>query len=165
MGEEYSMKALIVYDSFFGNTEKVAQEIGKALSTHGFVSVVKADQVSPEQLEGVDLLILGSPTRAFTYSPNVKAFLRKLKADALKGVKVAAFDTRFHPEEKTSKFLKGLVKVFGYAAEPMLKTMEKKGGAQAVPASWFIVNGSEGPLKDGELERAAAWAEEIFAAL
>lgn len=155
------MKTLIVYDSFFGCTEKIAQEIGATLTKHGFVSVVKAHQTTPEMLKEIDLLILGSPTRAFSPSPNTKAFLKRLQPDQLRGVRVAAFDTRIGDIEKAPKILKILVKIFGYAAEPMLKSLIKKGGIQAVTPGWFYVDDMEGPVKEGELERAARWAEEI----
>ena len=159
------MKALIVYDSFFGNTEKVAQAIGTTVSEEGFVSVVKVGEVKPEHLTDLDLLILGSPTRAFSPSPATKAFLKGLPAEALQGVKVAAFDTRIALEDVHNKFLNFMVKLFGYAAKPMAKALQKKGGVLAIPPDWFFVKDSEGPLKDGELERAAAWAEKIAAAV
>lgn len=155
------MKTLIVYDSFFGCTEKIAQEIGAILTKRGFVIVVKADQTTPEMLKEIDLLILGSPTRAFSPSPNTKAFLKRLQPDQLRGVRVAAFDTRIGDIDKAPKILKFLVNIFGYAAEPMLKALIKKGGIQTVAPGWFYVDGMEGPVKEGELERAAGWAEEI----
>ena len=49
------MKTLIVYDSFFGNTEKIAQAIGGAL---GGAAVVRVSETSPDQLAGVDLLLV-----------------------------------------------------------------------------------------------------------
>jgi hypothetical protein len=49
----------------------------------------------------------------------------------------------------------------GYAASTIAKTLEKKGGKLAVPAEGFFVTGEQGPLKDGELERAAAWARKV----
>jgi len=155
------MKTLIVYDSFFGCTEKIAQEIGSTLTKHGFVSVVKVDQTTPEMLTDIDLLIIGSPTRAFSASPNTKAFLKQVNSDVLNGVRVAAFDTRIGDIDKAPKILKFLVNIFGYAAEPMLKALIKKGGIETVAPGWFYVDGMEGPVTEGELERAAAWAEEI----
>lgn len=155
------MKTLIVYDSFFGCTEKIAQKVGAVLTKYGDVNMVKADQAIPEMLQEIDLLILGSPTRAFSASPNTKAFLKQLTPDSLKGIRVAAFDTRIGQIDKAPKILRVLVKIFGYAAEPMLKSLLKKDGTQVVPPGWFYVEGMEGPIKEGELERAAVWAEEI----
>lgn len=54
-----------------------------------------------------------------------------------------------------------MVKIFGYAAEPIARQLMKKGGTLALPPEGFYVKASEGPLKDGELDRAAAWARQI----
>ncbi|MBA3072507.1 MAG: nitric oxide synthase, partial [Anaerolineae bacterium] len=53
------MNILIIYDSVFGNTEKIAQSIAVTLGTQA-ISVSQADA---DQLRGLDLLVVGSPTR------------------------------------------------------------------------------------------------------
>jgi hypothetical protein len=83
-----------------------------------------------------------------------------LPSGSLRGVKVAAFDTRVAVAEGPA-ILKFFVKLFGYAAEPMAKQLVKKGGTQAMEPAGFIVEGTEGPMCEGELERAAAWAARI----
>ena len=152
------MKALVVYDSVFGNTEKVAQAMGTALECEAR----RITEVTPEQLAGLDALIVGSPTQAFQALKPVKAFLKSIPAGSLKGVKVAAFDTRMDVKEVNNAVLTVFAKAFGYAAEPIGKQLVKKGGVQAVPPEGFIVNGEKGPLRDGEQERAAAWAKRIL---
>ena len=150
-------KALIVYDSMFGNTEKVAQAIGGALGTQ----VIRVGDIKPEHLAGLDVLIVGSPTQAFQPLKPIKAFLKDIPAGALKGVKVAAFDTRADVQEVGSRILTLFVKLFGYAAEPIAAQLIKKGGMQAIAPAGFFVTDKEGPLKKGELERAAAWAQQV----
>jgi len=153
------MKALVVYDSVFGNTEKVAQAVAQALGSEA----VKVPAVSSTALVDITLLVVGSPTRAFRATPATMAWIKALPANALSGVKVAAFDTRISAEESGSGFLKAMVKLFGYAAKPILAALQKK-GVQAVAADeGFYVNASEGPLRDGELGRAAAWAAKLAA--
>jgi len=152
------VKALVVYDSVFGNTEKVAQAIGDALGAQ----TLRVGDVKPEYLADLDVLIVGSPTQAFQALKPVKTFLKNIPAGALKGVKVAAFDTRMDVKEVNNSVLTLFVKIFGYAAEPMATRLAKKGGVQAMPPAGFFVDGSEGPLKDGELERAAEWARQIL---
>jgi hypothetical protein len=56
------------------------------------------------------------------------------------------------------------IKLFGYAAKPMAEALTRKGGALAMPPEGFLVNGTEGPLQEGELERAAEWARRSMAA-
>ncbi len=156
------MKILVVFDSFFGNTEQVARAIGGALAARGDVTVARVSELQPGQLEGVDLLVVGSPTRAFRPSPNIQAFLKGLAPGALQGIKAAAFDTRIDPLEAKSAILTFMVKLFGYAAEPIAGALRKKGAAPAGTPAGFFVNASEGPLRDGELERAAEWAAAII---
>jgi flavodoxin len=156
------MKILVLYDSFFGNTEKIAQEIGSALSKHGSVHVEKIGEKTALLFDDIDLLVLGSPTRAFSPSPNVKNFIKSLPENALQGVKVAVFDTRISLDDVNSKLLHFFVKLFGYASEPMLKGLEKKGATRATEPGWFYVKDSEGPLSENELEHASTWAESLI---
>ncbi|MCL7454701.1 MAG: flavodoxin domain-containing protein [Anaerolineae bacterium] len=159
------MKAMVVYDSQYGNTAKVAQTIGQALEGSAEVTVVKVGTVDPEQLRGLDLLVVGSPTQKFSPTGATKDFLKSIPRGALDGVRIAAFDTRFTPEEiEKVGILAFFVRLFGYAAEPMASRLQKKGGNLVAPPQWFYVAGTEGPLLEGELERAAEWATEIAAA-
>lgn len=156
------MKALVVYDSFFGNTERIAQAIGEGLAQGAEVRVVRVAAVTPEELAGLALLVVGSPTRAFSASPNTKSWLKKLGANSLNGVRVAAFDTRVDVKVVESRVLPVFVKMFGYAAEPIGEALVKKGGWQIAPPEGFVVLDTEGPLKEGEPERAAAWAQNLL---
>jgi flavodoxin len=159
------MNTLIIYDSFFGNTEKIAQAIGNSLGSKENVETLRVSEVKPEQLIGLELLIVGSPTRAFRPTKAIMGFLNKIPLNGLKGIKVAAFDTRISTVDVNSRFLNVLVKLFGYAAKPIAYKLEKKGGSLVIPPEGFLVKASEGPLKDGELERAADWAKLIIETL
>jgi flavodoxin len=156
------MKALVVYDSAFGNTEKVARAVAQALGSPEEVEAVRVGEVRPEQLAGLTLLVVGSPTQKFSPLRTITDFLKGLPDGGLRGVRVAAFDTRITESkiEKT-RILAFFVKIFGYAAKPIADRLEKKGGELAVPPKGFYVGGTEGPLLEGELERAAEWARQI----
>jgi flavodoxin len=160
------MKAMVVYDSAYGNTEKVAQAIGQALGPVEEVQVVRVGETSPEQLAGLTLLVAGSPTQKFSPLGTITSFLKSIPNNGLRGVKVAAFDTRF-PQSKIEEvgILAFFVRIFGYAAEPIAKRLQKKGGQLAVPPEGFYVSDTEGPLVEGQLERAADWARQIVATL
>jgi len=160
------MKAMVVYDSAFGNTEKVALAIGQALGSPEDAEVVRAGNVKPEQLAGLALLVVGSPTQKFRPLGTITNFQKSIPKNGLKGVKVAAFDTRATESEiEKVRILAFFVKVFGYAAKPIADRLVKKGGNLAVPPEGFYVAGTEGPLLEGELERAADWAKRIAAEL
>ena len=156
------MKALVIYDSFFGNTEKIAQTIGTALGSLKDVSVCRVSEADQEQLKGLEFLFVGSPTRAFSPTPAIKSFVNRLPGKSLDGVNVTSFDTRIRIDEKMPGILRFLAGIFGYADKPILNGLLKKGGIQGLASEGFIVLGSEGPLADGELERAAEWAKGIF---
>jgi flavodoxin I len=144
------MKTLVVYDSVHGNTEKIAQAIGDAIG--GEVEVLRVDKVDVSRLKDLDLLFVGAPTHGGRPSPSMREFLDQVQAPALEGTHVAAFDTRL-----TARW----VKIFGYAAGRIAKSLKNKGGTLVGSPEAFYVEGSEGPLREGEPERAAGWAKKI----
>ena len=144
------MKILIVYDSLHGNTERVAKAIGNAIT--GEVHVLRVGEVEPSELNTFDLLIVGSPTQGGRATQAIQDFLRKVPVPALEGANVAAFDTRI-----TAKW----VRIFGYAAGKIADSLKRNGATLVVPPEGFFVKGTKGPLKEGELQRAADWAKEI----
>lgn len=156
------MKALIVYESYFGNTEKVAKEIYNKISEKIEVKIVNADEVNTENIENADLLIIGSPTRAFHQTQKITKFLKILNKENLKGKRIAVFDTRADMEKVDSKFLKFMVKHFGYAVDSIVKKVKGKSGNTVIMEEWFYVKESEGPLFEGEIEKAQKWAEKII---
>lgn len=151
------MKTLVIYDSVFGNTEKIAQAIAAALGTQAIL----VSQADAGQLHGLDLLVLGSPTRGFRPTEGISKLLNGLPKNHLTGARVAAFDTRIVLETIDSKALRFLVDKGGYAANTIAKMLVKRGGVLVLPAEGFFVTGEQGPLKDGELERAAAWVTKV----
>lgn len=146
------MKALIVYDSLYGNTEKIAMALAEAVVPRGEVKMVRAGEADVLELPSADLLIIGSPTHGGRPTPAMLDFLDKVPASSLQGIKVAAFDTR-----ASQKW----VKIFGFAAGKIADSLKAKGAAVVGSPGAFFVKGKEGPLKEGEPERAAAWGREI----
>lgn len=144
------MKTLIIYDSAYGNTEQVANAIGAAIGVDS--SVVRASGADPAASGSIDLLIVGAPTYGGRPMPPVKDFLDKLPESVVKGIKVAAFDTRL-----SGRF----ARIFGFAADRIAEELKAKGGVLALPPEGFVVEGKKGPLRQGELERAAAWAKDL----
>jgi flavodoxin len=156
------MEAVILYDSFFGNTEKIANAIGESLRPAYSVKSFRPKDASYEEIRKADLLVVGSPTRGFRPTEELKLFLVSLPAQSLAGKKVAAFDTRMAVREVNNLILTVMVKIFGYAAEPIAHMLKKCGGQLVVSPEGFFVKASEGPLKDGELERAARWGRTLL---
>lgn len=154
------MKAMIVYDSAYGNTEQIARAVAQGIGTGA--EVVRAGSVQPGQWAGLDLLIVGSPTQKFRPLPSVTNLLKVISRSSLNGVRVAAFDTRL-PQAKVDavRILAFFAKIFGYAAQPIADRLVKAGGTLAAPPEGFYVQDTEGPLQTGELERATAWGQRI----
>ncbi|MBA7611684.1 hypothetical protein ES703_18912 [subsurface metagenome] len=144
------MKTLIVYDSVYGNTEKIAKTIGDAIT--GEVKVLRVGEVNSSELKAFDLLIVGSPTQGGRPTRAIQDFINKVQVSAFKGTNVAAFDTRLSTK---------LVRIFGYAAGRIAGSLKRKGGTLIVSPEGFFVKGTKGPLKEGEVEHAASWAKEI----
>lgn len=146
------MKAHIVYDSAFGNTKAVAEAVARALKPLR-ASAVSVTDFDPGSLAAEDLLVVGSPINGWRPTPKITQLLAQLGEGKLKGINAAAFDTRV-------RFF-----IHGDAAKKMTRLL-KEGGANIIsnPAP-FYVRGSEGPLRSGELEKAASWAKTLSTAL
>ena len=137
------MKFIVIYDSNFGNTEKVAEAVAKELKADLF-SIKKANA----NLETAELIVVGSPINAWNPTQSMKDFLKEVKLRA--GVKAAAFDTRFN------------VFYSGNAAKKIASQLEKKGAVIITKPIGFYVKGQNGPLTEGELERAKQWAQSLI---
>ena len=160
------MKAMVAYDSPDGNTEQVARTIGAALGPEDSVETLRVGEVTPERLAGISLLVVGCPTQKFSPTGATTRMLKSIPNGGLNGVKVAAFDTRItEAEVERIKILAFFVRLFGYAAEPVADRLRKKGGDLVAPPEPFYVTGTEGPLLEGELERAGEWAAKILVAV
>ncbi len=145
------MNILVLYDSTYGNTEKLAKAIGAAL---GEAKVARITEASPADLGKAELLVVASPTVGGRPTEAMSSFLDGIPAGSLAKVKVAAVDTRLKAK---------WVKIFGYAAEKIAIRLAKCGGTPVVPPEGFFVASAKGPLADQELERAASWAKAIIA--
>ncbi len=146
------MNALIVYDSQFGNTERIAQCITSTLKDWGQARSVRVDQVYLEELEGMDMLILGCPTQGMRQTPAMQSFIAHIPRELLNSLSVACFDTRF----------RGGFWMLS-AAPAMAKQLHMMGAEPVVPPESFYVKAmkKEGPLIAGEMERAATWATKL----
>lgn len=145
------MKALVVYDSQYGNTEKIAQSIVAALRGVGEVEAVRVGTMHSDNIQGVDMLVLGCPTQGWRPTQAMQALLNSLSAERLRGIEVACFDTRF-PKPRW---------LTGSAANVMHKRLHALGVLLLAPPESFFVQGTEGPLIKGEVERAAEWAKTL----
>ena len=158
-------RALVIYESMYGNTEQIARAIGEGLAERMQVEVVEVGVAPTKLAADVGLVIVGGPTHAFsmsrpgtrasaakeTESPlvssgiGVREWLEGLEPSAESPV-AAAYDTHVdHPK---------LLRHVGSAAAAIAKRLEKLGIEVVAEPEHFWVTGSLGPLRDGELKRA-----------
>lgn len=142
------MKALVVYHSLFGNTKTIAEAIASQLGSQ--VTLKPVQQLAAGDLEGTELLVVGTPTHRMMIPPEVHEVIARLPKHSLAGIKVATFDTSM----KVNWFV-DLV----HAAGQLLRRLRRLGGQAAAKPAVFWVTGFKGPLKAGELERAKTWAQ------
>ena len=161
------MRSLVVYESWFGNTRRIAEEIAAALAHEREVDLVTVDEPLPP-LEDVDLLVVGAPTHIHGLSSKrsregaltqgahgeqgigVRGWIDALPNGA-RGPRFAAFDTRAHKP----------VMLVGSAARGIARRMRERGYTLAVEPESYFVEGTPGPLEEGELERAAEWGRTL----
>jgi hypothetical protein len=168
------MRAVVIYESMFGNTRRVAEAVAAGLSARlgaDRVSVLEAGAAAAADrapVEGVDLVVVGGPTHAFGLSrPSTRrsaadvdrdaavptgAGLREWLAAASPGAGrlAAAFATRVRRPL-----------VAGSAAKAATRRLRRLGYRLVDRPRDFWVAGTPGPLNPGELERAVRWGEDL----
>lgn len=164
------MRALVVFESIFGNTQEVAQAISVGLSMGGDIAVdIMEVGIAPETLgTDVGLLVIGGPTQAFGMSRSstrddarlkagpkvvsagigVREWIERLAIPV--GVAAATFDTRINKP-----------RVPGSAAKGAHRRLDGRGLEMIAPAESFWVTGTSGPLEAGEIDRARSWGAEL----
>jgi flavodoxin len=88
-------KAIVIYDTKFGNTEKIAKALAGGMSEQGIeVYCIKVEDVQITKLPEFDLVTIGGPTHGFSMSKPIKEFIQKIKHVDLRDKKAFAFDTK-----------------------------------------------------------------------
>jgi flavodoxin len=147
------MKGVVIYDTTYGNTKKIAEAITDSLKESGLDVDMFHVKETKELGGNYDFLILGSPTKIGTMSWAVRGFIgKKMRGEEWSNKSFAAFDT-----EGENIMKKG----GGSAAEKISKKLEAKGLMQLQAALKIAVRGMKGPLKDGEIERAKEYAKKL----
>ncbi|TFG57258.1 MAG: hypothetical protein E4H30_01125 [Methanomassiliicoccus sp.] len=145
------MRILVMYDSFYGNTERIAKAISEGIREGGHEVDCRHQSVSGEQdFLGVHLWILGSPTRWGRPTFRFKTLVRNAVKDAGKDHDFVVFDTRFE-------------EVHSGAADRLHRMLSKEGLRPLLPPQNFFVEGSE--LRSEQEEKALQLGRTIAALL
>ena len=163
-------KALVVYESFWGNTAAVARAIAEGIGPEA--RALSTAEAASELVRDAELLVVGAPVIGFALArdsmrngiavddgggvhppnlsaPSMRSWLEHLPSTSARG---AAFETRiwWSPRGATGDIERGL---------------ERAGWQRSTAAARFVVKDKYGPLRDGELERARAWGEAVRSAV
>lgn len=145
------MKILVVYETVYGNTQKLAEEMARALQTKAML----ISEVGVEMINEAEEIVIGSPTHGGRPTERMEQWMMKM-SQAFEDKKVKVFDTRMEVE-KQNLFLKWLMGRIGYAAEKMMAKLETWGAIRGVKPQGFLVESKGGPIKLGEIEKAREW--------
>ena len=152
------MRIAIIYDSVFGNTAHIAEAIGRSAHSLGEVTMLPVRDAHSLDPAAFDLLVIGSPTRGFAPTPAIAEFTASLATGT---TRAAALDTRLEPDHIQPAPLRWVIQVGGYAANRIAEGLRHRGYEVVEPHGDFLVEGAEGPLKPGEIERAEAWLRQV----
>lgn len=163
------MNALVVYESMFGNTARVAQAIADGLRETMTVDVCEVQDAPTDPPEGLDVIVAGGPTHAFSMSRTgtrteaiakgathgevdfgLREWIDGIPAER-HASSLVTFDTRVTKVRHLP----------GSAAKSAAKAGRQHGFASYAAPESFYVEDTSGPLHDGELERATAWGREL----
>jgi hypothetical protein len=170
------MRAVVVYESMFGNTRRVAEAIGEGLQPAHDVVVVPVRDAGPDVLADAQILVVGGPTHVHGMTrprsrqaaadvagkpespvaleegatgPGVREWLAALEYP---NVFAASFDTRSHaPAALTGRASKGIHRELSRHGAHLI----------AEPESFFVTK--ENTLETGEAARARRWGEQLGA--
>lgn len=163
-------RALVLFESMFGNTQQIAEAVREGLSTSVPTDILEVGTAPGVIPDGVGLIIVGGPTHAFGMSRpktredatrqaggyvvsggnGLREWITGLERAHGRNLAAAAFDTRIAKP-----------RVPGSAARGAEKRLRKLGFKIATPSESFYVTGTAGPLVDGETDRARRWGEEL----
>jgi hypothetical protein len=168
------MRALVVYESMFGNTQAVARAVAAGLASADGMDDVGLVEVgtAPAQVgDDVDLVVVGAPTHAFSLSrPSTRKDAVAKSGEPLvstglglrewlagldrsdRHLQAAAFDTKVDRP-----------RLPGSAARAAARRLRRLGMALVVRPATFRVDGMTGPLLDGEVDRAWGWGGDLGA--
>ena len=172
------MRAVIIYESMYGNTHAIADAIARGLAQGNEVTVVPVAQATPELLERAGLVVAGGPTHLHGMSgPRTRRAAIKAAHEEGSGRILdphaqgpglsdwfgsagrfhglgAAFDTR----------LGGPAALTGRASKTIARQLRRHGLAELAPAQSFLVS-KDDQLRPGEEDRAEKWGRELAARL
>lgn len=161
------MKVLVVYDTKYGNTQRVAELIAEGLKAVGAEPVVEnMKKVNFDAAVGFDAILMGSPNHIGRPTRTFKKFVGKLRKAELKDKSLAAFDTYIGQKDEQEviqpgggEFQKALRRMEDHLKEklPHLKLI--------TPGLSIAVGGMKGPIVEADLPKCKEFGQNLVSQL
>jgi hypothetical protein len=164
------MRAIVVYESHWGNTKAIAGAIAEGLGQEA--DCLATDEATPDIVAGADLIVAGAPVLAFGLPKVEMVASLPTKTDAPRPADVAAATLRTWLAGVPAAH-GGVHAAFetafrwspGSATSTIDRELDRAGYTRLAKARRFVVTGTYGPLRDGEIDRARTWGRELAAAM
>ena len=167
--EVVSMKAVVVYESLWGNTAAIARAIAQGMGPE--VPALSTAEAAGPAMAGVDLIVAGAPVLGFQLpSDSMRHNIAANPGGAPRAPDLSHpsmrswLDALPETDSRCAAFETGLRWSPGGATSAIGRGLEQAGCRQLVKGQRFVVKGKWGPLRDGELERARRWGTELASA-
>lgn len=160
------MKAVVVYDTYYGNTQAVAEAIAEQLGAEGHEAELRSVREKyPGPPQG-DIMFLGSPIRMGSVTRRVKKFVEKLDKGAWKGKPIVVFTTILaQPENATNKQKESREKYDIAAGRGFIEMVRAEGLNVLERHLWVDVKGMKGPLTETGVEQTKQFAHDTLLSL
>jgi flavodoxin len=149
-------KILVVYESKYGNTKRVAETIVEGMQRVDGIEIAlnEVKNVDSNAIPSYDAIVFGGPTHFGGPTRGIKKFINKLSSFSLEGKQFAVFDT--YIKEDFEKGTKKMEQIVGEKA-PVMK--------MAAPGLSIKVEGMKGPIAEGELPKCLEFGTKIASQL
>lgn len=147
------MNVLVVYDTKFGNTKKVAETIAEGMQEIAQIKteVINVNEVEISRVHDFDAIIIGSPTWGGNSPKPIRNFINELADLQLKEKYYAVFDTN-----NNLRFLSNLVKKLEKRIDKKVTDLKR-----ILPGLPVRVIGLQGPIAEGELPKCRNFGKEL----
>jgi flavodoxin len=164
--EEWVMKGVVVYDTYYGNTKAVAEAIAEQLKAEGHEAELRSVREKyPTPPQG-DVMFLGSPVRMGSVSRRVKRYAEKLDKDLWKDKPIVVFTTTLMLPEDATEEQKRSQEKWDWGAGRKLRDLVQSGGLNALENHlWVEVRGNKGPLVETGIEKTKQFTRDILLSL
>lgn len=160
------MKGVVVYDTYYGNTRKVAEAVVEQIRAEGHEAEIRSVREKYSAAPKGDFMFVGSPVRMAKVPGRTRRFVKKLDLDEWRNKPMAVFVTVLPPAENAPEKERASAEKWVFSAGPKLRDLAKQRGLNVVDKVLHVpVKGMKGPLADDAIELTKAYVREFIDAM